>query len=264
MTLKVSIITVCFNSEKTIRDTIDSVLSQNYPLIEYIIIDGGSTDQTMSIVKEYSDRVSIIVSEADRGIYDAMNKGIALASSEIIGMLNSDDVYVGRHVVSDLMNKMQSENADSVFADLLIVDPDNLDKVRRYYDSSFFSPQKFRFGWMPAHPTFFVKKSLYDKVGPYSLNYKISADYEMLIRLLWVHGASYAYLQKPVVRMRYGGASTASLSSNVLLNKEIVQACRANGIRTNLFLVLLKIPAKLLGLLRSRFLGAVNRHDNVQ
>jgi glycosyltransferase involved in cell wall biosynthesis len=263
MTLKVSIITVCFNSEKTIRDTIDSVISQNYPLIEYIIIDGGSTDQTMSIIREYEDKVSIIVSEADRGIYDAMNKGIALASGQIIGMLNSDDVYISRNVVSELMDKMQSENADSVFADLVIVDPDNLDKILRYYDSSFFSPQKFRFGWMPAHPTFFVKKSLYDKVGPYSLDYKISADYEMLIRLLWVHRVSYAYLQKPVVRMRYGGASTANLSRNVLLNKEIVQACRANGISTNLFLVLLKIPAKLLGLLRIRFLGTDNGYDNV-
>jgi glycosyltransferase involved in cell wall biosynthesis len=259
---KVSIITVCFNSKKSIRDTIESVLSQDYPLLEYIIIDGGSTDQTMSIVKEYDDRVPIIVSEKDSGIYDAMNKGIALASGEIIGMLNSDDIYISRHVVSELIDKMQSENADSVFADLVIVDPDNLDKVLRYYDSSFFSPKKFRFGWMPAHPTFFVKKSLYDKVGPYSLDYKISADYEMLIRLLWVHRASYAYLKKPVVRMRYGGASTANLSRNILLNKEIVQACRANGISTNLFLVLLKIPTKLLGLLSSRFLGTVKVHDN--
>lgn len=252
---KVSIITVCFNSAKTIRDTIESVLSQDYPHIEYIVIDGDSSDQTLEIVKEYSDRIEIIISEKDRGIYDAMNKGIALASGEIVGMLNSDDVYINENAVSELMKKMGDANSDSVFADLVIVDPENLNKVLRYYDSSYFNPNKFRFGWMPAHPTFFVKKALYDKVGPYSLDYKISADYEMLIRLLWVQKASYTYLQKPVVRMRYGGASTADLSRNLLLNREIVQACRANGIYTNLFLVLLKIPAKLWGLIGRKFFG---------
>ena len=262
MSPKVSIITVCFNSAKTIRETIESVLSQDYPDIEYIIIDGGSSDETAAIIKEYADRIAVIVSESDHGIYDAMNKGVALASGEIVGMLNSDDIYINEHAVSELMKKMQDAKADSVFADLVIVDPIDLGKVLRYYDSSYFTPNKFRFGWMPAHPTFFVKKSMYDKVGPYSLDYKISADYEMLIRLLWVHRASYAYLKKPVVRMRYGGASTANLSRNILLNKEIVQACRANGISTNLFLVLLKIPAKLLGLLSSRFLGTVKVHDN--
>lgn len=252
MNPKVSIITVCFNSAKTIRDTIESVLSQDYPDIEYIIIDGGSSDETVAIVKEYADRIAVIISEKDRGIYDAMNKGVALASGDIVGMLNSDDVYMNEHTVSDLMRTMHDAKADSVFADLVIVDPIDLGKVLRYYDSSYFSPNKFRFGWMPAHPTFFVKKALYDKVGPYSLDYKISADYEMLIRLLWVQKASYAYLPKPVVRMRYGGASTADLSRNLLLNREIVQACRANGIRTNLFLVLLKIPTKLLGLIGSQ------------
>ena len=159
MSPKVSIITVCFNSAKTIRDTIESVLSQDYPNIEYIVIDGGSSDQTLEIVKEYSDRIAIIVSEKDRGIYDAMNKGIALASGEIVGMLNSDDVYINENAVSELMRKMKDANSDSVFADLVIVDPENLNKVVRYYDSSYFNPNKFRFGWMPAHPTFFVKKS---------------------------------------------------------------------------------------------------------
>jgi glycosyltransferase involved in cell wall biosynthesis len=259
MNSKVSIITVCFNSAKTIRDTIKSVLSQDYPNIEYIVIDGGSNDQTLEIIKEYADRIAVIVSEIDHGIYDAMNKGITLASGDIVGMLNSDDVYINKYVVSELMKKMQDAKADSVFADLVIVDPDNLNKVLRYYDSSYFKPSKFRFGWMPAHPTFFVKKALYDKVGPYSLDYQISADYEMLIRLLWVQKASYAYMQKPVVRMRYGGASTADLSRNLLLNREIVQACKANGIYTNLFLVLLKIPAKLWGLIGRKFFGG--RHD---
>jgi glycosyltransferase involved in cell wall biosynthesis len=249
MDKKVSIITVCFNSAKTIRDTIESVLSQDYPNIEYIVIDGGSNDQTLEIVKEYADRIAVIVSETDNGIYDAMNKGIALASGDVVGMLNSDDIYMNAHAVSELMKTMQDAHSDSVFADLVIVDPENLNKVLRYYDSSYFNPSKFRFGWMPAHPTFFVKRALYDKVGPYSLDYQISADYEMLIRLLWVQKASYAYLQKPVVRMRYGGASTSGLGRNWLLNKEIVKACTTNGIYTNIAILALKIPRKLFGLL---------------
>jgi glycosyltransferase involved in cell wall biosynthesis len=248
MNSKVSIITVCFNSAKTIRDTIESVLSQDYPDIEYIVIDGGSSDQTLEIVKEYADRIAVIVSETDNGIYDAMNKGIALASGDVVGMLNSDDIYMNAHAVSELMKTMQDAHSDSVFADLVIVDPENLNKVLRYYDSSYFNPSKFRFGWMPAHPTFFVKRALYDKVGPYSLDYQISADYEMLIRLLWVQKASYAYLPKPVVRMRHGGASTSGIGRNWLLNKEIVKACKANGIYTNLGLLALKIPRKLFGL----------------
>lgn len=248
MSPKISIITVCFNSAKTIRDTIESVLSQDYPNIEYIVIDGGSSDETASIVNEYSDRISTIVSERDRGIYDAMNKGIALANGDIVGMLNSDDVYINKHAVSDLIREMLEKNTDSVYADLVIVDPLDLNKVMRYYDSSYFTPNKFRFGWMPAHPTFFVRRSLYDKVGPYSLDYKISADFEMLIRLLWVERASYAYLKKPIVRMRHGGASTAGLSRVILLNKEIVLACRKHHINTNLLLLMLKIPTKLLGL----------------
>lgn len=250
MNPKVSIITVCFNSAKTIRDTIESVLSQDYPDIEYIVIDGGSSDETLAIVKEYADRIAVIISERDRGIYDAMNKGVALANGDIVGMLNSDDVYINEHAVSELMQTMHASKADSVFADLVIVDPLDLSKVLRYYDSSYFTPNKFRFGWMPAHPTFFVKKSLYDKVGPYSLDYKISADYEMLIRLLWVEGASYAYLRKPMVRMRHGGTSTSGLSRNWLLNKEIVKACKANGIYTNIAILALKIPRKLLSLFK--------------
>jgi glycosyltransferase involved in cell wall biosynthesis len=249
---KVSIITVCFNSAKTIRDTIESVLSQDYPDIEYIIVDGSSSDETVAIVKEYADRIAVIVSESDRGIYDAMNKGIALVNGDIVGMLNSDDVYMHEHAVSDLIREMQNKDTDSVYADLVIVDPLDLNKVLRYYDSSYFSPKKFRFGWMPAHPTFFVRKSLYNKVGPYSLDYNISADYEMLIRLLWVEKITYTYLPNPVVRMRYGGASTSGLDRSWLLNREIVKACRANGIYTNLAILALKIPRKLFSLINNR------------
>jgi glycosyltransferase involved in cell wall biosynthesis len=248
----VSIITVCFNSEKTIRDTIESVMSQDYAEIEYLIIDGGSTDGTMAIVREYGSRIQKIISEPDRGIYDAMNKGISNSSGDVIGILNSDDVYMESNSVSKLINKLVESGADSVYADLIVVERFNLSNVLRYYDSSFFSPKKFRYGWMPAHPTFFVKRSVYECAGNFSLDYKIAADYEMLIRILWVKKYTYVYLPEPVIRMRYGGASSGGISRNWILNNEIVMACRKHGIWTALPLLALKIPRKIFGLFKGK------------
>jgi glycosyltransferase involved in cell wall biosynthesis len=245
--LKVSIITVSFNSAKTIADTIDSVLNQDFPEIEYIIVDGDSTDGTVDIIRQNENRISQWISEKDQGMYDAMNKGIAMATGDVIGILNSDDVYMNSHVISEMMKLLQEKNAQVVFADLILVDQNNDNKVLRYYDSSHFHPDKFRWGWMPAHPTVFVKRELYQVVGPFSTNYQIAADYEMLIRILAIQKASYAYLPKPVVRMRSGGASTAGLSRNWILNKEIIRACQENGIYSNMAMLLLKIPAKLWG-----------------
>lgn len=245
--MKVSIITVSFNSAKTIADTIESVLSQDFPQIEYIVVDGGSSDGTVEIIKRYEDRIAHWVSEKDRGMYDAMNKGIALATGDVIGILNSDDVYMNTHVVSELMGLMQAKRVQVVFADLILVDQDRPQKVLRYYDSGHFHPNKFKYGWMPAHPTVFVKRELYEAVGEFSTTYQIAADYEMLIRILAIQRARYAYLPKPVVRMRSGGASTASLSRNWILNKEIVRACKENGIYSNMAMLLLKLPFKLWG-----------------
>jgi glycosyltransferase involved in cell wall biosynthesis len=245
--LKVSIITVSFNSAKTIADTIDSVLSQDFPEIEYIIVDGCSTDGTVDIIRQNENRISQWISEKDQGMYDAMNKGIAMATGDVIGILNSDDVYMDTRVVSDLMRLMQSQNTEVVFADLILVDSSNQNKVLRYYDSGRFHPNKFKYGWMPAHPTVFVKRELYQRVGKFSTTYQIAADYEMLIRMLAIEKASYAYYPKPVVRMRSGGASTSGISRNWILNQEIIRACKENGIYTNLFMLLLKVPAKLWG-----------------
>jgi glycosyltransferase involved in cell wall biosynthesis len=245
--LKVSIITVSFNSAKTIADTIESVLSQDFPRIEYIIVDGGSKDDTVSIIKQYQDRISHWISEKDQGMYDAMNKGIAMATGDVIGILNSDDVYMNTHIVSELIELMQSQRAQVVFADLILVDQDNPQNVLRYYDSGHFHPNKFKYGWMPAHPTVFVKRELYEAVGNFSTSYQIAADYEMLIRILAIQRARYAYLPKPVVRMRSGGASTSGLSRNWILNQEIVRACKENGIYSNMAMLLLKLPFKLWG-----------------
>jgi glycosyltransferase involved in cell wall biosynthesis len=245
----VSIITVCFNSSQTIRDAIESVLSQDYRPIEYIIVDGGSTDGTVDIIGEYRDRIRSFVSEPDRGIYDAMNKGISLATGDVVGILNSDDLYVDSRVVSDLVGAMGRAGVDAAFADLVYVDSSDVGLIRRYYDSSRWSPNRFRFGWMPAHPTLFVKRERYECCGLFSLDYRIAADFEFLVRLFYRTGASYTHVARPVVKMRMGGMSTRGLRQSWTINREIVRACRTNGIWTALPLVLMKIPAKLLGLL---------------
>jgi len=245
-----SIITVCFNSVATIRDAIDSVLSQDYPGIEYIVIDGGSTDGTGEVVRSYGSRIDVFVSERDRGIYDAMNKGLALARGDVVGMLNSDDVYSDSQAVSVLMAAMVAARADAAFADVVYVDHSDTSRVVRYYDSGRWRPLRFRYGLMPAHPTFFVKRELYARVGAFSRDYQIAADYEMLVRILYRERASYVHVPRPVVRMRTGGVSTRGVRQSWLLNREIVRACRANGLWTALPIVLLKIPLKLLELIR--------------
>lgn len=245
--MKISIVTVCYNSEKTIRSTIESVLSQDYPNVEHIIIDGCSTDNTLSIVKEYQNNLALIISEPDLGIYDAMNKGISAATGDVVGILNSDDYYQNPMVLSIVANSFNNdESIDVVFGDVVFVRPDNFDKIVRFYNSSHFSPWKLRFGWMPPHPGTFAKRSVYEKYGDYSLNFKIAADYEIFVRWLLVHRLKYKYLNEVIVRMRTGGISTSGLRSSMILNKEIVAACKTNGIYTNILFILSKVPFKLL------------------
>ncbi|MFT6908432.1 MAG: glycosyltransferase involved in cell wall biosynthesis [Oleiphilaceae bacterium] len=245
--MKISVITVCFNSEKTIEDTIKSVQSQTYPDIEYVVIDGGSRDRTNEIIERYSDIVSIHVSEADEGLYDAMNKGIQKATGDVIGILNSDDFYENPSVITEVISQFISKPESSlVFGDVVFVEPSNIEKIVRYYDSRKFKAWKLRFGWMPPHTASFIKRSAYKQVGNYSLDYRIAADYELFVRMLMVHKLSYTRMNKVLVRMSVGGLSTSGIKSSLLLNSEIVKACKCNGIYTNLFLVLLKIPLKLL------------------
>lgn len=247
----VSVITVCFNSVSTIRDTIESVLSQNYVNIEYIIIDGLSNDGTINIIREYTNEIDVIVSEPDNGIYDAMNKGIENASGDIVGILNSDDVFEDEAVLSHIARAFEGRpNVDMVFGDVVFSRQEELTKIARYYSSVHFSRWKLRFGWMPPHPATFVKRSVYRSYGLYSSEYKIAADYEMFVRWLLVHRLKYFRIDKTLVRMRTGGVSTSGLKSNFILNREIVKACKSNGIYTNLMLVLSKVPFKLLELFR--------------
>jgi len=178
--MKVSIITVVWNNADTIKDAIDSVLSQTYKNIEYIVVDGASTDGTVEIVQSYGEKIDKFISEPDNGLYNAMNKGVKLATGDIVGILNSDDFYIDESVIEKVVKEFEEKRVDSVFADLVFVKPANLDKTVRYYDSSHFTPKKFAYGWMPAHPTFFAKREAYEKYGVFKTDYKIAADYEHL------------------------------------------------------------------------------------
>jgi glycosyltransferase involved in cell wall biosynthesis len=248
--MKVSIITVSYNSISSIKATIESILSQDYPNIEYIIIDGGSRDGTIDIIESYGNQISKFTSEPDRGMYDAMNKGLHLATGDIIGILNSDDFYADKSVISNVVNTFIESGSDSIFGDLVYVNSNNLTKVTRYYSSAHFHPKLFAYGWMPAHPTFFVKRWAYEQYGVFQTNYKIAADYELLTRFLAKHKLSYTYLPQVMVRMRTGGASTTNLMSNWVLNSEIIRACTENGIKTNWFKVLSKYFKKVFQLIR--------------
>ncbi len=249
--MKISIITVCYNSAATIRDTIESVLAQTYPDIEYIIVDGASTDNTLAIISEYQDKITRIISEPDKGLYDAMNKGILAATGEAIGILNSDDIYENTHVISDVAAHFAIHpHSDLIFGDLVFVKPKQLDTVIRHYNAQHFKAWKLRFGWMPPHPATFIRKIAYQQTGLYSLNYKISADYEMFVRMLLVKRLTYTRINQILVRMRVGGISSSGIRNSIRINNEIVTACRTNGIYTNIALVLTKIPFKLFELIR--------------
>jgi len=248
--LKISIITVVYNNKETIAHAIDSVLGQKYKDIEYIVIDGNSSDGTVDVVKSYGKKISKFVSEPDRGIYDAMNKGIRLASGDVVGILNSDDFYIDDEVIGRVVREFEEKKVDSVFADLVYVKPDDLGKYVRRYSSKKFKPSKFAYGWMPAHPTFFVKKTFYDQHGLYKTDYKIAADYELLIRFLHRYRLTYSYIDAVLTVMRMGGASTSGFRSNWILNKEILRGCHENGIRTNLAKIYSKYPKKILELVK--------------
>lgn len=246
--MKISIITVCYNSSLTIQDTIQSVLFQTYSDIEYIVIDGLSNDDTVDIVKQYEPQFNgrmRWVSEKDKGLYDAMNKGIKMATGDIVGIINSDDFYHRDDAIEKVAQAFGDKRVQATFSDVRFVNPDNLNKTIRYYSSKNFSPPKFRLGFMPAHPTFFTYKIFFEEFGYYKMSYRIAADYELLIRFLYVNRLKSRYIPFDFMKMRTGGVSTASVKSNLLLNKEIVRACRENGIRTCMPLLFLKYFVKI-------------------
>lgn len=240
MLMKVSIITVCFNSVSTIRDAIRSVISQSYHDIEYIVVDGGSTDGTLDIIQAHSSFISHWISEPDNGTYDAMNKGVHLASGDIIAILNSDDFYVHSEVIAQVAAHFQRTNVDSVYGDLQYVGKDNTDNVIRDWISGIYHRQNFLYGWMPPHPAFFVRRAVYKSLGCFDTQLRTSADYELMLRFLYKHKISSHYLPELLVRMRVGGASNKSWQKRIEANWEDRQAWKMNGLRPYFFTALFK------------------------
>jgi glycosyltransferase involved in cell wall biosynthesis len=238
--MKVSIITVARNSAATIASTIRSVAAQTYPNIEYIVIDGASGDGTQTIVERYGGNVTRFVSEPDRGMYDAMNKGIALASGEVVGILNSDDEYIDDNVIADIVDGFQATQTDAVYADLIYVDRSNPSRVRRRWVAGEYRRGSFEWGWMPPHPTFFVKRSTYERFGVFSDALRTAADYELMLRFVHRHGVAITYLPRVITRMRTGGASNYSLRNRAAAYREDHQAWRMNGLKPSCLTLFLK------------------------
>lgn len=254
---KISIVTATWNSGATLRYTMESVLAQSYPDIEHIIVDGGSSDNTMEIVHEleslYQGRLRHI-SEEDRGIYDAMNKGIVLATGDIVGILNSDDFYTSKDVLDTIASIFDNNDIDAVYGDIHYVHDTDLNKCVRYYSSSVFSRKLMRFGFMPAHPSFYCKKSIYDQVGTFNLDYKIGADFENLLRLIFVNRIRLKYIKKDFVTMRTGGASTSGIVSHKQILRDHQQAFRENSVYSNILLESIRYVYKIYELVATKLL----------
>lgn len=227
--MKVSIITATYNSESTILDTVKSLESQIYSNIEYIIVDGNSSDSTIELIKQHSTRVSTFIIESDKGIYDALNKGLNAATGDIVGFLHSDDLFSSSDSVANLVSAFES-SSDAIYADLEYVDKLDTNKVVRLWKSGNYSLSKITSGWMPPHPTFYMKTSLYKKLGVFDLNYKIAADYDSLLRYLWVNKIKVSYLPEVLIKMRVGGASNRSLKNIIQKTKEDVKALTNNNV----------------------------------
>lgn len=232
--MRISILTATYNSNKTLKYTIGSVLNQSYKEYEYIVVDGASKDGTLDVVKAYEpnfERKLKYISEADRGIYDAMNKGINMSTGDVVGILNSDDFFTSDDVIAKVVEAFAADDSiDAVYGDIHFVKDENLNKCTRYFSSRYFRPWMLRFGFMPAHPSFYCKKSVFEKYGLYDLQYRTSSDFEMMVRLLWKHKIKTKYLNMDFVTMRAGGESTAGLASKKKVNNDIARSLKAHGI----------------------------------
>lgn len=243
--MTVSIITVSYNAVDTIEDTIRSVLGQDYPNLEYILIDGDSKDDTMEIVDKYKDSIDQIKSEPDSGVYDAMNKGLAMATGDVVGILNADDTYKHTEVISKVVRFLNNGTLDSCYGDLTYVDRENPDRVVRYWKSGAYRRSKFLYGWMPPHPTFFGKRSLYERYGGFNTELRTSADYELMLRFLYRHGASSGCIPEVLVKMKTGGQSNASYSNRLKANREDRKAWELNGLKRPFYTTYLKPIRKI-------------------
>ena len=237
--MKVSIITTTMNSEATVADTLNCVKGQSYENIEHIIIDGNSSDRTLGIVNQY-DHIAKIISEPDKGIYDAMNKGISECTGDIIAILNSDDVYVDSNVIRNIVNAFQTQNVDSVYGNLVYVDQHDLNKKVRTWISKPYKKSNWLFGWMPPHPSFFVKREVYEEHGGFNTSLRSAADYEIMLRFLYKRNISVHYINEVLVKMRRGGVSNSSFLNRIRANKEDRMAWKKNDLQSYFFTTSLK------------------------
>ena len=243
--MKVSLVTVCYNSADTIEDTLRSVLSQSYPDIEYILIDGASKDATLQKIEPIKSKIAKLVSEPDKGIYDAINKGILLATGDIVGVLNSDDFYTDDKVIEDVVKTFKNTQCDCSYADLQYVDRDHPDTVKRNWISGEYADGMFLKGWMPPHPTFFIKRKCYQDFGLFNLQLKSAADYELMLRMLHVHKIKSSYINRVLVKMRIGGKSNVTLVNRIKANREDKMAWKINNIKPRFYTLALKPLSKI-------------------
>ena len=261
--MRISIITACFNSNSVLATALQSVTTQTYADVEHVIVDGGSTDGTVERIRPWAEKAAgrlRWISEPDRGLYDALNKGIRMATGDVVGILHADDFFAADDVLARVAEAFADPSVDCTFGDVRFVRESNLAKTVRYYRAKHFRPWMLRFGFMPPHPAFFARRELFERLGNYATDYRIAADYELLVRFLWLHRIRYRYLDLAVTRMRLGGLSTRSLRSNYILNCEIVRGCRANGMWTALPLLGFKYLFKVFELVNtSEHADAANR-----
>lgn len=249
--MKVSVITVCYNSAKTIANTLRSVRSQTYGDVEHIIIDGGSKDNTIEIIAAEGAHIAKLVSESDGGVYDAMNKGIQLATGDVVAFLNADDFYKSPDVLARVANVMEVEKLDALYGDVEFFRLDRPLSVARRYNSGQFTTGRLGWGWMPAHPALFVRRVLFQQYGLFQTDYRIAGDFEFVARVFKNAGLRHRHLAESLVRMQLGGISTSGWRATLQLNREMMRACRANAIPTNWFKLLLRYPLKMREFLRA-------------
>ncbi len=248
--MKVSIITITYNSEPTLKDTIESVINQTYKNIEYILIDGGSTDETLSIIKSYGNKISTLISEKDNGLYDALNKGISLATGDVIGILHSDDFYTNNHVIQHIVSSFSNSPVDAVYADLYYVDKMNTNQIHRKWKAGIYKEGMFLNGWMPPHPTFFVKRTIYETCGNFNLNLTSASDYELMLRFIHKHKIKLAYLPEFIIKMRIGGKSNVTFKNRIKANKEDRLAWKLNNVKPYFYTLYLKPLRKIIQLFK--------------
>jgi glycosyltransferase involved in cell wall biosynthesis len=252
--MKISVITVTFNSAATLPAALCSVAEQTLSEVEHIIIDGASDDNTTEVVKLHGAHVAKFLSEPDSGIYDAMNKGLRLATGDVVGFLNADDRYADSGVLKRIYSAMSKEYLDVLFGDVAFFRGNDPQFIVRRYWSARFNPQRLAWGWMPAHPGFFMRREIYQRIGSFRTDYRIAGDFEMMIRIFQDPRVRFRHTPDILVLMRSGGVSNAGWRNLITLNSEVLRACRENGIQTNMLKVLSKYPLKLLDLLRVKLL----------